>query len=215
MAGACFEALPAAFCSLWKLSNALLPHLPTLGFLDLGSGFGSLVVLAGTLASHEAFNIGSVAGLEKRAELHAAAQQWLDDVGRSNPLVVGHCQHLRGKLHLLDLAASTDEESVALLVRKANVVFCNNMLFSPELNAVVAAHLCNHAKPGSTVVVSTAPLPPGPEGATCEVAWLQGHTFPKDAMSWTAAAVQAYVYTIEVATQTQGSVSRSTGATEL
>ena len=166
--------------------------------LDLGSGVGSLVVAVSTLAGQQGFlNVGSCAGVEKRLDLHQAGQTWLREAGRANPCVAGHCDAVASSLHHVDLLSTNpqDGDAVASLLRKANVVFSNNLLFPALLNNRMSELLSLRSSTLAVAVVTTAPLSPG--SGKLNVAFLQNIVFPPASMSWTATAVTGYVYTLE------------------
>lgn len=159
-----------------------------LSFLDLGCGTGSLIVLAHTIKGTGMYNIASAIGVEVRSDLHEAFLKWMAALEQSAPWLGSALHELRASYHLADILSP----EVHALILDADVIWCNNKLFSSELNHAVARTLAAHMlKPGATVI-STSPL----EDASCKRGSLilsEGFSFRPDSMSWTPRSVPGYV----------------------
>ena len=185
----CKEALPAAFQHVWTLGAD--GRTEPLSFHDLGCGYGSLLVLAHVLKGTQNFNISTATGTEIRADLHDAFMRWLHDFQEAAPLFATAVDDIRRSFILADMI-SPDAVAVQTAVRQADIIWCNNMLFPPELNAAVA-NMLRQCMSARAVVVSTAELQCMEQGTPLELRTQNRFMFPPDSMSWTGNAVPGFM----------------------
>lgn len=131
-------------------------------FIDIGSGTGKVALQAAT-----DYNVASSVGIEISPTRHAIAQTALQQLLQTKPDAAS-----RVRLMLGDAMADPEAKSA---LRKATVVYSNNLLFGNELNARLAALVHESA---ARVVIVSKPFDGGIVGFTsdyspipCPMSW--------------------------------------------
>lgn len=133
-ANVCRELLPSGVHDmwrqvlLWRAQNGLATQ--DLVFLDLGSGVGG-VALALSVLANESVDSRSILTVERNPYLCDTMVEWLQRVQQEAPVMRHVISDLRE--HLLCADFITDRRA-ADYVNRADVVFCNNYLFSSRRN---------------------------------------------------------------------------------
>ena len=191
----CKEALPSAFQHLWTL--AVNGRTEPLAFHDLGCGYGSLIVLAHVLKGSDNFNISRATGTEIRVDLRDAFMRWLHDFEAVAPLFASAVDEIRQSFILADMTSPTSVAS-RLAVRQADIIWCNNMLFPPDLKHAVA-HMLQQCMSEHAIVVSTAKLEyimmdeVADNQRDHDLVTYNRFMFPTDSMSWTGNGVPGFM----------------------
>lgn len=136
-------------------------------FLDLGSGYGALVLQAVT-----DFGVQHSMGIELSQDRH---DQALQDWKRGS-------QDVQDKALLVCGDAAGAE--AGRMIENASVVWCSNLLFDNQFNDRLAGHVGTHGKDSVRVLVSLKEFPSGIDGFE-----LAAVKLPVE-MSWTAGKAQ-------------------------
>jgi len=139
--GVCKELLPTGVARLWDetLRWRQVQGLSTHGlyFVDLGSGIGGVVIATQVL--HPTF---VTYGVEKDADLHDTTMEWLRAIEHTAPRMQRATRFLETNLINGDF---TEDHRVGAILERADVVFCNNLLFDPPGSRQPSAELpLNH-----------------------------------------------------------------------
>jgi precorrin-6B methylase 2 len=182
--------------------NQLIRHMAITSddvFVDIGSGIGTVVMQVALMCGCRAM------GIEIRTALHRVAETFLAQLkefsARRGWTGMGEVLLLSGDATALPELEVANDHGVKL--RDATVVFCNNYVFSVELEDKIFNMLDQCLKPGAKVVVMKPYCPryrPGSQRWSGHV--LNNFKYPyevastaRESVSWTSNAVSYFIYT--------------------
>lgn len=159
--------------------------------VDIGSGTGSVCFQA-------AAQFGCTAtGIEIRNALQVVANEFA-------PVYVREMKansHTSGPVSLFRGNALRAVPEFMAKFRAATIILMNNLTWEPDFNDAVQQLIKTHAQVGTIVIMTNSY--PKPKGAKFSGSVVSRLAFPpvmlmseKDAVSWKAAAVPAYIYTV-------------------